>query len=180
MSLRYSRVFPSLTFTLQHDFIKVVNTTSSAATAAFQLGAAECKVAMDDLTASQMVAYMRSLAGHALRNHRQYFSAAFNLNTPLIDDLNPDAEGKPTIVTEQVAIGRRGIELAALGGFDKVTWDGASDTYPSQCIILQLGFQNALELVHRAHSVGLTTYMSGEYSVMDGFSAVAYRPSSWL
>ena len=27
-------------------------------------------------------------------------------------------------------------------------------------IILQLGFQNALELVHRAHSVGLTTYMS--------------------
>ena len=116
---------------------------------------------MDDLTASQMVAYMRSLAGHALRNHRQYFSAAFNLNTPLIDDLNLDAEGKPTIITEQVAIGRRGIELAALGGFDKVTWDGASDTYPSQCIILQLGFQNALELVHRAHSVGLTTYMSG-------------------
>ena len=38
---------------------------------------------MDDLTASQMIAYMRSLAGHALRNHRQYFSAAFNLNTPL-------------------------------------------------------------------------------------------------
>ena len=27
-------------------------------------------------------------------------------------------------------------------------------------IILQLGFQNALDLVHRAHSAGLTTYMS--------------------
>jgi hypothetical protein len=30
-------------------------------------------------------------------------------------------------------------------------------------IILQLGFQNALELVHRAHSVGLTTYMSAGF-----------------
>lgn len=135
---------------------------------------------MDDLTASQMVAYMRSLAGHALRNHRQYFSAAFNLNTPLIDDLSPDNEGKPTVITEQVAIGRRGIELAALGGFDKVTWDGASDTYPSQCIILQLGFQNALELVHKAHSVGLTTYMSGGYSAIDTVPAFADWSSSWL
>ena len=56
----------------EYDFIKVVNTTSSAATAAFQLGAAECKVAMDGLRTSQMVAYMRALAGHALRGHRQY------------------------------------------------------------------------------------------------------------
>jgi hypothetical protein len=54
------------------DFIKIVNTTSSAATAAFQLGGAECKVAVDGLRTSQMVAYMRALAGHALRNHRQY------------------------------------------------------------------------------------------------------------
>jgi len=77
-------------------------------------------------------------------------------------------------------IGRRGIELAALGGFDKCTWDGAADSYPSHCkylllvyspcsckslagIILQLGFQNALELVHLAHSVGLTTYMSAGF-----------------
>lgn len=56
----------------EYDFIKVVNTTSSAATAAFQLGAAECKVAMDGLRTSQMVAYMRALAGHALRGHKQY------------------------------------------------------------------------------------------------------------
>ena len=55
-----------------HDFIKVVNTTASAASAAFALGAAECKVAMDGLRTSQMVAYMRALAGHSLRSHRQY------------------------------------------------------------------------------------------------------------
>jgi hypothetical protein len=122
----------------EHDFIKVVNTTSSAATAAFQLGAAECKVAMDDLTASQQVAYMRALAGHTLRNHRQYFSAAYNLNHPLIDDLNLDKDGKPTIITDQLEIGRRGIELAALGGFDKCTWDGASGKFlPQNGITLQ-------------------------------------------
>jgi hypothetical protein len=122
----------------EHDFIKVVNTTSSAATAAFQLGAAECKVAMDDLTASQQVAYMRALAGHTLRNHRQYFSAAYNLNHPLIDDLNLDKDGKPTIITDQLEIGRRGIELAALGGFDKCTWDGASGKFfPQTGITLQ-------------------------------------------
>ncbi|KAF8997404.1 hypothetical protein BDQ17DRAFT_857894 [Cyathus striatus] len=145
------------------DFIKVVNTTSAAATGAYQLGAAECKVAMDGLKTSQMVAYMRGLAGHALRNHRQYFSAAFNLNHPIVDDLRPNEDGTPRVLSEQMDIGRRAVELAALGHFDKVTWDGAADSYPSECIILQLGFQNALELVHRAHSVGLTTYMSAGF-----------------
>lgn len=52
-------------------------------------------------------------------------SAAFNLNTPIVDDLNGVYISKP------MNIGRRAIELAALGGFDKVTWDGASDSYPS-------------------------------------------------
>jgi len=37
------------------------------------------------------------------------------------------------MITDKLEIGRRGIELAALGGFDKVTWDGASDSYPSKC-----------------------------------------------
>lgn len=148
-----------------HDFIKVVNTISSAATAAFQLGSAECKVAMDGLKASQMVAYMRALAAHTLRNHRQYFSAAFNLNNPLVDDLQPNPDGTPRIIADQLAIGHRGIDLALLGGFDKCTWDGAADSYPSHCVVLQLGFQNSLELVHRAHSLGLTTYMSAGFKL---------------
>lgn len=144
----------------EHDFVKVVNTTAAAASAAFQLGAAECKVAMDGLSAREMVRYMRALAAHAMRSHRQYFSAAFNLNGPLVDDL---ALGGPRILLEQMDIGRRAVELAALGGFNKVTWDGAADTYPSRCIMDQLGFQNGLELVHRAHSAGLITYMSAGF-----------------
>ena len=60
-------------------------------------------------------------------------SAAYNLNHPLIDDLNPTPNGNPRTITDKLEIGRRGIELAALGGFDKVTWDGASDSYPSKC-----------------------------------------------
>lgn len=148
----------------EHDFIKIVNITSAAATAAFQLGAAECKVSMDGLTTSQMIAYMRALSAHALRHHRQYLSAAFNLNHPVVDNLRPRTDdGDMRVLSDRMDIGRRGVELAALGGFDKVTWDGAADSYPSQCIILQLGFQNALELVHRAHSVGLVTYMSAGF-----------------
>ncbi|KAH8918558.1 hypothetical protein BT69DRAFT_1338064 [Atractiella rhizophila] len=146
------------------DFIKVVNLTSAACSAAFQLGAAETKVAMDGLSASEAVAYMRALSGHVLRHHKQILSAAFNLNSPFIDDLaEPNADGEFPKVTEQMDIGRRGIELASMGGFDKVTFDGAADTYPSYCVILQLSFQNALELVHRAHQVGLLTYFSAGF-----------------
>lgn len=149
-------------FTL--DFIKVVNLTSAACSAAFQLGSAETKVAMDGLTASEQVAYMRALSGHVLRSHKQILSAAYNLNSPFIDDLaEPNTEGNYPTISDNIAIGKRGIELAALGGFDKVTFDGAADTYPSYCVILQVTFQNALELVHLAHQAGLLTYMSAGF-----------------
>ncbi len=149
-------------FTL--DFIKVVNLTSAACSAAFQLGSAETKVAMDGLTASEQVAYMRALSGHVLRSHKQILSAAYNLNSAFIDDLaEPDTEGNYPTISDNIAIGKRGIELAALGGFDKVTFDGAADTYPSYCVILQVTFQNALELVHLAHQAGLLTYMSAGF-----------------
>ena len=93
---------------------------------------------MDTLTASEAIAYMRALSGHVLRNHKQILSAAFNLNTPLVDDLAEDAQGDYPVITDNIEIGRRGIELAALGGFDKVTFDGAADTYPSECIVSPL------------------------------------------
>ncbi|RUP43877.1 hypothetical protein BC936DRAFT_136607 [Jimgerdemannia flammicorona] len=113
----------------EHDLIKVINTVSAAATAAFALGSAECKVAMCNLTTSDMVTYMRGLAGHVLRNAgRQYLSCAWNLNTEIVDDLPPHSRKQPKILKNRMEIGRRAIEVAALGGFDKVTWDGASDT----------------------------------------------------
>jgi hypothetical protein len=52
-------------------------------------------------------------------------SAAFNLNTPIVDDI------EQRYIKTPLEIGKRAIEIAALGGFDKVTWDGASDSYPS-------------------------------------------------
>lgn len=154
----------SITRDFAYDFVKVVSTTSAAASAAFALGAAECKVAMDGLTTGQMVQYMQGLAGHVLRKPgRQYLSAAFNLNHPIMDDLMLGEDGQPRMLEGIMEIGLRGIELAALGGFDKVTWDGASDKYPSEPVIVQLGGKNALELVHRAHERGLTTYMSAGF-----------------
>jgi len=71
-------------------------------------------------------------------------------------------------------IGRRAIELAALGGFDKVTWDGAADSYPSTPLLKLsdnandhglLSLRDATELVHLAHSAGLTTYFSAGFKL---------------
>ena len=36
-----------------------------------------------------------------------------------------------------------------------MTWDGASDTYPSECIMYQLSHEDALTLVHEAHERGV-------------------------
>ncbi|KAJ3012131.1 hypothetical protein HKX48_006435 [Thoreauomyces humboldtii] len=144
--------------TFDQDFIKVVNT------AAFALGAAECKVAMDGLTTSQCIAYMRALSAAIMRNrHRQYLSCAWNINTTLIDDAPPFPPVSRRMITERMDIGRRAIEIAILGGFDKITWDGASDRYPSKCIIDQLGFRCALQLVHLAHEAGFVTYFSAGF-----------------
>lgn len=162
------RVKDSVSGNFAHDFIKVVNLTSAACSAAFQLGAAETKVAMDGLTASEQIAYMRAMSGHVLRNYKQVLSAAYNLNAPLVDDLaepivGEDGKSECPVLTDNFAVAKRGIELAALGGFDKVTFDGASDTYPSKCVILQVSFEKALELVHLAHQAGLITYMSAGF-----------------
>ncbi len=165
------------------DFIKVVNLTSAACSAAFQLGAAETKVAMDGLTANEAVAYMRALSGHVVRNRKQVLSCAWNLNSPLVDDMAARGEdGEFPTIKGNLEIGRRGIQLATMGGFDKVTFDGAADTYPSYCVvsvvgrrtrqradmsrqILQLTLENALELVHLAHQAGLITYMSAGFKL---------------
>lgn len=62
-----------------------------------------------------------------------------------------------------MAIATRAIEITSIGGFDKITWDGASDTYPSKCIMYQLTFEEALTIVHEAHIRGLVTYFSAGF-----------------
>jgi hypothetical protein len=151
------------------DLWKVVHTMAAAASAMFQQGVAECKFAMERMTASQIVEFMRCLRSNVLRNPRtQYLSAAFNLNTPIVDDRH----GTERRVTERREIGLLGIELVKEGGFDKVTWDGSADTYPSVPVMEQIPHATAVELVHRAHERGLLTYFSAGFRLPQIAAAV--------
>ena len=65
-------------------------------------------------------------------SHRQFFSAAFNLFTPIKVDSH--------IETDKFKIARLAIEITKEGGFEKVTWDGAEDgKVPSDPITETLG-----------------------------------------
>mmetsp|Transcript_37952 Transcript_37952/g.83209 ORF Transcript_37952/g.83209 Transcript_37952/m.83209 type:complete len:657 (-) Transcript_37952:215-2185(-) len=159
------------------DFLKVVHTTAAALSAAFAHGAAECKCVMEGLTASQMLRYMTALSQQLVRNRaRQYVSAAFPLNTPLVDDREETKAangGEPVTITDKYEIGKLGVVLAAEGGFDKVTFDGAGDVYPSVNILEQLGHPEAVDLIHRAHERGLITYYSAGFKIKDDSIAKA-------
>lgn len=144
----------------EEDFLKVVNLTAAAASAAFFLGAAECKVSMERLSTTQALRYMRALRAQVQRSKNQFMSAAWNLNQALQDDFDK----KDTVeLTERIDIAMRAIQITSFGGFDKVTWDGASDTYPSKCIMYQLNHKEALTIVHEAHLKGLVTYFSAGF-----------------
>ena len=70
--------------------------------------------------------------------HRQFFSAAFNLFTPIKVD-------SKTTVTDKLEIARLAIQIAKEGGFEKVTWDGAEDgKVPSDPITETLGMYTFL------------------------------------
>ena len=142
------------------DFVKIVHLTLSCCTAMFANGAAECKIAMEGLSTSEAVSYMQALKGQVLKTHKQYLSDAWNLNQTIIDDFQTE---KPKILHDRISIAKRAIEITCYGGFEKVTWDGASDTYPSECIMHQLSEETALTIVHQAHERGLVTYFSSGF-----------------
>ncbi len=151
------------------DLLKAANLTSAAATAFFAMGAAEIKLAIDPLTISEAIAYLNRLM--TLRNYpRQALSVAFNLNRDYVDDRHPS---QTKIVNNKLEIGLLGIDVATSAGWDKVTWDGAGDIYPSVCVMDQLGHEEALTLVHTAHERGLTTYFSGGFVIGKGHIAAA-------
>lgn len=158
-----------------HNFhaslLKAVNTVASSCTALFGDGLAECKIAIEGMKATEAVEFMQCLTGMVRRDRtRQYLSAAFNINTPIVDDRDPN---HVHVVTDRFQLGLLGIELAHLGGFEKATWDGAADTYPSTCILEQLSQAEALTLVHRAHEKGLLTYFSAGFRLHHLAHAVA-------
>ncbi|XP_033750726.1 uncharacterized protein LOC117334967 [Pecten maximus] len=142
------------------DFLKLVNITAASATAAFYQGAAECKVSMEGLSTAQAVQYMQALRGQIQRNRKQFLSAAWNLNQVITDDFE---QGEPKVLKDRMSIALRAIEITYQGGFNKITWDGASDTYPSKCIMYQFTVPEALTVVHEAHMRGLVTYFSAGF-----------------
>lgn len=143
-----------------HGLLKTVNTIASAVSQMFSLGLCECKIAIEGMTATESIHFMQCIAGAVKRDeHRQILSAAFNINTPILDDRRQYNHW----VKDRFEIGLLGIELAVAGGFDKVTWDGSAETYPSKCILKQLSHAEAIELVHKAHEKGLLTYFSAGF-----------------
>jgi hypothetical protein len=107
-------------------FLKTVHTIGATVSELFSSGLAECKVAIEGMTATQAIQYMQCLKGIVRRNkHTQVLSAAFNINTPMVDDRSQ----YPSCIVNKLDIGLAGIELALAGGFDKVTWDGSANNF---------------------------------------------------
>jgi hypothetical protein len=123
----------------------------------FMNGFADCKIAVDKMTARQAIKFLRAVTDNVMRDSaRQYLTASFNINSPIVDDRN----GAARLVTKHADIARLGIDVATRGGFDRVAWDGASNQVPSQPVLELFSFANALTLVHEAHEKGLETYVS--------------------
>merc|ERR1712110_619894 len=126
---------------------------------------------MEGMTSSQIVRYMRAVAVQTLKNPTwQFLAGAFNMNTTLVDDMDDVKQkngGKPKEIIDRVEIARRGIELVNLGGWPKVTFDGAGDFYPSIMVIDQISHEGGVLLNHLAHERGLITYFSAGFKVND-------------
>lgn len=139
------------------DLLKTSHIIASTCTAMFSYGIADCKIAIERMSVRQSLKFMKALVGNVVRDEsRQYLSAAFNINTSIIDDRGK----KPIEITDPVKICEIGIFLAVESGFNKVTWDGASNQIPSVPIIDQLPFRTFVDLIHKAHENGLETYIS--------------------
>lgn len=145
------------------DALKSVHMSASACSAMFQNGVADCKIAIERMYLKDAISFMKSVAGNVFRTHgKQTLAAAFNLNTSYYDDMYHPCVSRENcyILTDPYEIAQIAIKVAVDGGFDRVTWDGASDQIPSKPIIDQLSHEQFVTLVHTAHENGLQTYFS--------------------
>ncbi|MBF8284821.1 MAG: hypothetical protein HW378_3736 [Anaerolineales bacterium] len=148
---------------VRRDMLKSVHMTASACTAMYRNGIADCKISIERMTATEAITFMRAVVGNVLRDrNRQFLSAAFRINYPIVDD-RPETvarQGEPVTLTGRMDIARLGVKLARDGGFDKVAWDGSSNEVPSLPIMEQLSLGEWVELAHLAHEAGLECYVS--------------------
>lgn len=145
------------------DQLKSVHMSAGACSAMFQNGVADCKLAIERMYLKDAVSFMKSVVGNVLRTiGKQTLAAAFNINTAYYDNLyNTEKEAEECyMVKDRFEIAQMAIKVAVDGGFDRVTWDGASNQIPSEPIIDQLTHQQFTYLVHTAHENGLQTYFS--------------------
>lgn len=148
---------------VHRDMLKSVHMTASACTAMYRNGIADCKISIERMTATEAITFMRAVVGNVMRDrNRQFLSAAFRINFPIVDDRPETVEqnGGPVTLTDRMEVARLGAYLAREGGFDKVAWDGSSNVVPSIPIMEQLPLGQWVELSHLAHSTGLECYVS--------------------
>ncbi len=155
----------------EDGLLKAGHTMASVCSGMFVHGIADCKVAMDGMTAAQAVKFMKVVAGNVIRDPlKQRLSAAFNINSPLVNDLA--SRGTPQEITDRFEIAKLAVRMVTEGGFNKVAWDGASNTQPSEPIIGQLSRVQLLKVTHAAHEHGLETYISAGMAVKHMWDAV--------
>ena len=146
----------------QMDKLKSVHMTASACSAMFHNGISDCKIAIERMYLADAIEFMKCVVGNVFRDpETQSLAAAFNLNTPYYDNRSTSEEEATILpLNDPFEIGKMAIEVAKAGGFQRVTWDGASNQIPSKPIIDQLSHEQFTELVHLAHEAGLQTYFS--------------------
>ncbi|MFT9391933.1 hypothetical protein [Leuconostoc pseudomesenteroides] len=157
---------PMFEDSFDNSFIKTVHTMVGVVSAIFMNGLSECKIAIERMTVTQSIKFMKAIAANTLRDSNlQVLAAAFDINVPIIDDRVETIQkfGQAQVVEDKMAIARLGIEITKSAGFEKVTFDGTANSYPSVPIMEQLGYQNSLSLVHKAHESGLLTYFSAGF-----------------
>lgn len=143
----------------RQSLLKAAHTVGAACSSMFYLGVAECKIGMDGLTSNQAIEVMQAIAGNVIRDRsRQRLSAAFNINTPIMDDRGVD-RANSVEVTGHTEIARLAIDLTSSGGFDKVTLDGAING-TSVPFLQQMKPEDLIDFVHHSHEKGLETYIS--------------------
>lgn len=150
------------------DLLKTAHMTAAACSALYQLGIADCKIAVERMTFRQAVKFVSTVVGNLIRDrYRQTLCIAMNLNTPFVFD---EGEGETrriapledpaTRARASMELAQLGIRIAAGGGADKIAWDGASHEQPSKPFVEQVAFEDLVTLAHQAHSAGLETYIS--------------------
>lgn len=78
---------PMFENTFDNSFIKSVHTTIAVCSSIFMNGLSECKVAIERMTVSQAIKFMRVVSANVVRDESlQVLAAAFCVNYPLIDD----------------------------------------------------------------------------------------------